>query len=188
MKSFIFICLTLPSTAFAQFYTGFDVTAGKPKLKIDIPPDIQVTHQTSSAAFLRLYNGYQWNNNISLEMGLAIRTPFIQSAIYLPLPDTGYRIIAYTTNIDLALSYRLPEIISNRFKLLLGAVWTRTRFHVNKYVLGEDMNYAVSDVHIKPVYGIQYNTPLSPTYTWKTTLTRYGDDTILSFGISHSFN
>lgn len=183
----IVIAYLLPNIAFAQYFSGLDVMYGKPNVP-DIPPEVKVTSQTKQAALLRLYSGYQLTNGLGLEVGMMIRTPFHQSALYLPLPDTGYKITVNTYNADITLSYQLPEAISSHIRLLTGMVWTKNHYQIEKYVLGEDEAFSVNETKWRPRFGIEYMSPITKNVFWKTTFSKYGDDKILSIGIARYFN
>lgn len=188
MKFVLAILINItPCIAFAQYFSGLDVTYGKPKVDYTIP-DVVITSQTKKAAIVRLYSGYQFDHGFSVEGGAAIHTPFHQSAVYLPLPDTGYRVDLDTYNVDITLTYQLPESISSHIRLLTGLVWTKNNFKVNKYVLGNNESYSLSETKYSARYGIEYIIPVTNNVFWKTTFSTYGDDKILTVGLTRYFN
>lgn len=183
---FLLFCIA-PDIAFAQYYAGADFSAGHTQVKIE-DPRFEILSQTNLGALLRLYNGYEFSNHISVEVGGTVRTHFNQSANFYELPQSGYQINLNRYNLDIILGYRLPEYINSNIKILTGLVWTKDHYQIGTSVLGHKESYPYNDIYNQGLLGIQYISPISDHLFWKTTLMKYGRDKILTMGIFRTFN
>lgn len=169
-----------------HYFLGIDGFIGPVSLKNN-NPTFTVDNHSSTVTGMRFFQGIAFNQQIALEVGLAYRTRYHQSAYNNTVPTIRYQAELNTTQIDAILSYQLPIDFLNKFSVLGGVVWTKSRYKIHAQYQQQTYLFQGRETEYDSVVGVQYQQPLNKNTFFRINFMKYGKDKLYHIGVAKYF-